>query len=56
MATKPHGGAKPESIRPSPPATLWLETHPLPTAADKTGLEGATSLAAVSDRSEKRQA
>ena len=28
--------------------TLWLETHPLPTASDKTDLEGATSLAAVS--------
>ena len=27
---------------------LWLETHPLPTASDKTDLEGATSLAAVS--------
>ncbi len=27
---------------------LWLETHPLPTASDKTGLEGATSLAAAS--------
>ena len=26
---------------------LWLQTHPLPTASDKTGLEGATSLAAV---------
>jgi hypothetical protein len=27
--------------------TLWLQTHPLPTASDKAGLEGATSLAAV---------
>ena len=27
--------------------TLWLETHPLPTASDKAGLEGANSLAAV---------
>ena len=26
---------------------LWLQTHPLPTASDKTGLEGATSLAAA---------
>jgi ERF superfamily len=26
---------------------LWLQTHPLPTASDKTGLEGANSLAAV---------
>jgi hypothetical protein len=36
--------------------TLWLETHPLPTASDKTDLEGATSLAAVSTgrRSGKR--
>jgi hypothetical protein len=28
-----------------PARALWLETHPLPTASDKTGLEGATSLA-----------
>jgi hypothetical protein len=35
---------------------LWLQTHPLPTASDKTGLEGATSLAAVGtgQRSAKR--
>ena len=26
---------------------LWLETHPLPTASDKTGLESAASLATV---------
>jgi hypothetical protein len=26
---------------------LWLQTHPLPTASDKTSLEGATSLAAA---------
>jgi len=26
---------------------LWLETHPLPTASDKAGLEGATSPVAV---------
>ena len=30
-----------------PARALWLETHPLPTASDKTSLEGATSLAAV---------
>ena len=30
-----------------PARALWLETHPLPTASEKTGLEGATSLAAV---------
>jgi len=44
-------------IDPSVPArALWLETHPLPTASDKTGIEGATSLAAVgtSQRSGKR--
>jgi hypothetical protein len=35
-------------IDPAVPArALWLETHPLPMALDKTGLEGATSLAAV---------
>ena len=26
---------------------MWLQTHPLPTASDITGLEGATSLAAA---------
>ena len=44
-------------IDPTVPArALWLETHPLPTASDKTGLEGATSLAAVGtgQRSGKR--
>ena len=30
--------------------TLWLETHPLPTASDKTDLEGATLLADVGTR------
>ena len=35
---------------------LWLETHPLPTASDKTGLEGATSLSRRQHRSAKRQA
>ena len=35
-------------IDPTVPArALWLETHPLPTASDKTGLEGATSRTAV---------
>ena len=39
---------KKTGIDPTVPArALWLETHPLPTASDKTGLEGATSLAAV---------
>jgi hypothetical protein len=35
---------------------LWLQTHPLPTASDKTGLAGATSLAAggPSQRNAKR--
>ena len=28
-------------------ADVWLETHPLPTASNKTRLEGSTSLAAV---------
>ena len=35
--------------------TLWLETHPLPTASDKTDLEGATSLAAVSTGQRSRK-
>ena len=35
-------------IDPAVPArALWLETHPLPTAPDKNGIDGATSLAAV---------
>ena len=45
------------SIDPAVPArALWLETHPLPMASDKTNLEGATSLAAVGtgQRSGKR--
>jgi hypothetical protein len=42
------GWWKKTGIDPSVPArALWLETHPQPTASDKTGLEGATSLAAV---------
>jgi hypothetical protein len=42
------GWWKKTSIDPTVPArALWLETHPLPTASDKTSLEGATSLAAV---------
>ena len=31
-------------------ADVWLETHPLPTASNKTRLEGSTSLAAVGTR------
>ena len=48
---------KKTGIDPTVPArALWLETHPLPTASDKTGIEGATSLAAVGtgQRSGKR--
>jgi len=42
------GWWKKAGIDPSVPArALWLETRPLPTASDKTGIEGATSLAAV---------
>ena len=42
------GWWKKTGIDPSVPArALWLETHPLPAAVDKTNLEGATSLAAV---------
>jgi hypothetical protein len=42
------GWWKKTGIDPTVPArTLWLETHPLPMASDKTSLEGATSLAAV---------
>ena len=51
------GWWKKTGIDPTVPArALWLETHPLPTASDKTGLEGATSLAAVGtgQRSGKR--
>ena len=48
---------KKAGIDPTVPArALWLQTHPLPTASDKTGLEGVTSLAAVGtgERSGKR--
>ena len=39
---------KKAGIDPAVPArALWLETHPLPTASDKNGIDGATSLAAV---------
>ena len=51
------GWWKKAGIDPTVPArALWLETHPLPTASDKTGLEGVTSLAAVGtgERSGKR--
>jgi hypothetical protein len=42
------GWWKKTGIDPTVPArALWLETHPLPTASDKTSLEGATSPAAV---------
>ena len=42
---------KKAGIDPTIPArALWLETHPLPTGLDKTGLEGATSPAAVDSR------
>jgi len=35
-------------IDPTAPArALWLQTHPLLTASDKNGIDGATSLAAV---------
>jgi len=38
------GWWKKTGIDPAVPArTLWLETHPLPTASDKMSLEGATS-------------
>jgi hypothetical protein len=35
---------------------LWLETHPLPTTADKMSIDGATSLpaAATDQRNAKR--
>jgi hypothetical protein len=48
---------KKTGIDPTVPArTLWLETHPLPTASDKTRIEGANSLATVGtgQRSVKR--
>ncbi len=51
------GWWKKTGIDPTVPArALWLETHPLPTASDKAGLEDATSLAAVDtgQRSGKR--
>jgi len=42
------GWWKKTGIDPTVPArALWLETHPLPTASDKTGLEGAAAAAAV---------
>ena len=42
------GWWKKTGIDPSVPArALWLETHPLPMAPDKTSLEGATPLTAV---------
>ncbi len=42
------GWWKKTGIDPTVPArALWLETHPLPTASDKTGLEGATFAVAV---------
>ena len=42
---------KKTGIDPAVPArALWLETHPLPTASDKNGIDGATSLAAVGTR------
>ena len=42
------GWWKNTGIDPAVPArALWLETRPLPTASDKAGLDGATSLAAV---------
>jgi len=51
------GWWKKTGIDPTVPArTLWLETHPLRTASDKTDLEDATSLAAIGkgQRSGKR--
>ena len=51
------GWWKKTGIDPVVPArALWLETHPLPTASDKTGIEDVTSLAAVGtgQRSGKR--
>jgi hypothetical protein len=51
------GWWKKTGIDPTFPArALWLETRPLPTASDKTDLEGATSLAAIGkdQRSDKR--
>ena len=42
------GWWKKAGIDPTVPArALWLETHPLPLTSDETGLEGATSPAAV---------
>ena len=32
---------------------LWLETHPLPTASEKVGIDGATSASAVSSEQRK---
>jgi len=32
---------------------LWLETHPLPTASDKVGLEAATSIATIGNDQSK---
>ena len=38
-------------IDPTVPArALWLETHPLPTASEKIGLDGATSASAVKSK------
>ncbi len=42
------GWWKKTGIDPTGPArALWLKTHPLPTASDKTGLEGAGAAVAV---------
>jgi hypothetical protein len=42
------GWWKKTGIDPTLPArALWLETHPLPTTSDKTGLEGAAAVGAV---------
>jgi hypothetical protein len=42
-------------IDPTIPArTLWLESHPLPTASDKTDLDGTTALPAVNAGDTKR--
>jgi len=42
------GWWKKTGIDPTVPArALWLETHPLPTASDKTGLEGEAAAVAV---------
>ena len=55
VARKPRGGKRPESIRSSMRATLWLKTHPLPTSAAQIDSEGATSSVAVTTNQKARK-